>query len=459
MSAKPEKFAELFNHPSVEAIYALSPNDFEHFVAYVLRRAGYDVKVVGRHWLRGVDLEMRRPGLKAIVGGVECKRYQPEDLVPASVVAHLLGAASVSKPGAKPYVITTSDFHPNAHKKAEAGAKHAHLMNGAQLVRYITYIRGSRHDDDETISLISPEYFCGRDEPTHHPAGAAKILTVANNKGGVGKTMTAYYLGAAFAHQGKRVLLIDLDGQANLTERCLPERVARLNEESECIPNIADYFAGERKLADLIISAETISGLGLIPSDPLLTLRDLGGAGRPDIERHFARDVQKLSVQPLSSLGGVPDWIIIDTPPALTVFTRAALAAAQYVLAPARPRPASVVGTKNVLNRLHTMNALTDGSAECIGAVVTHWDELKRSEETVTLRIRPALRDFGADTFLTKIPIDNQLEFLEPGAKTKGAQAYEALATEVLRYIQSRLDRQELAGATNYVNARIRREE
>ncbi|HKS69944.1 MAG TPA: restriction endonuclease, partial [Ktedonobacterales bacterium] len=99
MRAEPKRFAELFNNPTVEAIYALSPREFERFVAYVLRRAGYDVKEVGPHWLRGVDLEMRRPGYKRIVGGVECKRYQTTDLVPASVVAHVLGAAAVSGPG------------------------------------------------------------------------------------------------------------------------------------------------------------------------------------------------------------------------------------------------------------------------------------------------------------------------------------------------------------------------
>src|SRR5690242_14006489 len=137
MAAEPAKFADLFNHPTVEAMHALSSGkEFEHLVAYILRRAGYEVKEVGPHWLRGVDLEMRRPGTTRLLGGVECKRYQTEDLVPSGVVSHLLGAAAVSRPWTKPYVFTTSDFHPNAHKVAEAGAKRAHLMNGSQLVRY-----------------------------------------------------------------------------------------------------------------------------------------------------------------------------------------------------------------------------------------------------------------------------------------------------------------------------------
>lgn len=436
MPAEPERFAELFNKPSVEAMYSLSPKEFERFVAYVLRRAGYDVRVVGPHWLRGVDLELRRQTSSRIAGGVECKRYQAEDLVPANVVSHLLGAASVSRPGAKPYVITTSDFHPNAHKKAEAGAKRAHLMNGAQLVRYITYIRGSRYDDDETTSLIPPEYFCGRDKSTMPPStGAVKVLTVANNKGGVGKTTTAFYLGAELANLGKRVLLIDLDGQANLTEYCLPELNASYSSEAEHFPNVAQYFSGQQPLQALVKSTNA-DRLSIIPSDPFLRLRDPGGGGRPDLEMRFASDVQQLSTQPLASLDGVPDWIIIDTPPAMSAFTRAGLAAAHLVLAPMRPRSLSLGGTANMLKTLRTVNALTRGRATFLGAVITHWDNLKLSQDFLDLLLPPALQEFGGEAFKVTIPVDNQLETLPPSANTHGAKAYRSLAVEVLQRVQ-----------------------
>jgi chromosome partitioning protein len=437
MPAEPERFAELFNNPSVEAMHALSPREFERFVAYVLRRAGYDVKEVGPHWLRGVDLEMRRPGTTRILGGVECKRYQTEDLVPASVVSHVLGAAAVSKPWAKPYVITTSGFHANAHKVAEAGAKRAYLMNGSQLVRYITYIRGSRHDDDETTSLISPEYFCGRDNPRPLIAGAAKVLTVANNKGGVGKTTTAFYLGAELANQGKRVLLIDLDGQANLTEYCFPGLNTSYSDEAEHFPNMAQYFSAQQPLSALIKSTST-KHLSLIPSDPYLTLRDPGGGGRPDLETRFARDVRQLSVQPLASLGGVPDWIIIDTPPAMSVLTRAGLAAAQFVLAPMRPRRLSLRGTTNMLKTLRTVNALTRDRAVFSGAIITHWDDLKISQDFRDLLLPPALQEYGGEAFKVTIPLDNQLETLAPSANTNGAKAYRSLAAEVLQHVIAR---------------------
>ena len=432
MSAEPTRFAELFRTPSVEALHALSPSEFEHFVAYVLRRAGFIVREVGPHFLRGLDLEMRLPGKTTVFGGVECKRFASGQLVSAPVVRGVKGAPAVDRRNAKPFVITTSGFNEAARRMAEAGSKRAYLINGAQLIRYITYIQGSRHDDEDVLTSISPEFF--EDKAFRHPnnGNQTKILTVANNKGGVGKTTTAYYLGAELARRGKRVLLIDLDGQANLTEWCFPELVADRGDGIENFPNIVQYFTGQRPLQDLVTSADR-QGLSIIPSDPFLTLRDLGGSGRPDVELRFVQDVRTLCTQPLATLAGIPDWIVIDTPPAMSIFTRAGLAAADYVLAPIRPRRASLAGTQNMLATLRTMSALVGQEPTFMGVVMTHWDDLKLSQDFEDISLPRALQHFGGKSFASKIPIDNQLETLEPGARTKGARAYEALAEEVLR--------------------------
>jgi len=299
MPAEPERFAKLFNDPSVEKMYALSPRDFEKFVAYVLRRAGYNVNEVGPHFLRGIDLEMRLPGRTRIFGGVECKRFAADNFVAASVVMHAMGAPAVARPGARLFVVTTSDFKDTAHQMAEATPKPTYLLNGQQLIRYINYVKYSWHDggDDATITTLSPEYFAGRDDTGTDKADGAKILTIANNKGGVGKTTTAFFLGAELARRGKRVPLIDLDGQANLTERCFPDMAAHVGEDTEPLPNITHYFSKEYALPDLVRSAGR-NQLSIIPSDPQLTLRDLGGSGRPGAELRFARDVRRLSRAP-----------------------------------------------------------------------------------------------------------------------------------------------------------------
>lgn len=434
MPTELDKFAALFKVPTVEAIYALTPKEFERFVAYVLGRAGYQTRVVGLHFLRGVDLEVRSRGSNRIVAGIECKRYAPEQLVTTSTIRGVRGAPAVDRAGAKPFVITTSDFNKAAHQMAETGARRVYLMNGMQLVRYIDYVRNSRNDDEETIATISPEHFAGRESVRPRRVGDTRILTIANNKGGVGKTTTAYYLGVELAKKyGKRVLLIDLDGQGNLTERCLPDQVEKRTIEGELFPNITHYFAGERHLVDLITPTAT-DHLSIIPADPFLTLRDYGGNGRPNVELQFVQDVHKICTRQIASLGGPPDWIIIDTPPAMTVFTRSGLCAAEYVIAPLRPRRSSEAGTRNMLTTLRTVSALMGTEADFMGGLITHWDNLELSKEVVLNSLSPMIVRNGGRILEHRVPIDNQLEMLQPGAGTNGAKAYSALAEEVLNY-------------------------
>jgi chromosome partitioning protein len=178
--------------------------------------------------------------------------------------------------------------------------------------------------------------------------------------------------------------------------------------------------------------------MSLIPADLFLTLRDMGGSGRPEAELRFVRDVESLCAQPIASLGGTPDWIIIDTPPALSLFTRAGLAAADYVVAPVRPRRASLAGTRNMLRTLRTMNALVRDRAQFLGAVITHWDGLALSKNFAEVRLPRALQTVGGTAFATMIPVDNQLDIVEPGANTPGARAYQALAREVVSRVDQR---------------------
>jgi restriction endonuclease Mrr len=138
MAAEPKHFVDLFEHATIEKMHSLTPKEFEHFVAYVLRRAGYVVKEVGPHFIKGVDLEFRLPGTSRVYGGVECKKYAPKNPVPAPVVNKVRGAPVLGSPSAKPVVVTTGDFTDAAYQSATAkGAKPVSLVNGERLLRYI----------------------------------------------------------------------------------------------------------------------------------------------------------------------------------------------------------------------------------------------------------------------------------------------------------------------------------
>jgi hypothetical protein len=88
-----------------------------------------------------------------------------------------------------------------------------------------------------------------------------------------------------------------------------------------------------------------------------------------------------------------------------------------------------------MLKTLQTMSALTGRGATFMGTVITHWDRLKMSQNFEDQTLPDRLRGYGGRIFETRIPIDNQLEPLEPGAKTGGAAAYHDLAAEVIRHV------------------------
>ena len=242
-------------------------------------------------------------------------------------------------------------------------------------------------------------------------------ICIANNKGGVGKTTTAVNLAAGLARLGNRVLVVDVDGQANATY-ALTGRV-------HPVPSIYDVLVGNRAL-DTVTWQTNEENVWIIPADGRLQHADVELAARPGREFRLARALSGLDY----------DYIIIDTPPSLGVLTQNALAAATDVLAPIALTEFSVIG----MDKLEaTIDDLRDGlnlpDLELLGVFATFYEDTTTARETWSL----LEKKFEGRLLETRIPKNLDLEkahranesVLSFAPNSSGGVAYSELAREV----------------------------
>jgi chromosome partitioning protein len=239
------------------------------------------------------------------------------------------------------------------------------------------------------------------------------------------------------AASGRRVLLVDLDPQANLTQSTPPPR-----DGAPILPHLGDYFTRRCALAE-VVRTTGLKNLWLMPAHPNLRFADAGGSVRPDLELVFARDLHRRDVAPPE--GGDFDWMILDTPPAMSLHARAALAAAHYVIAPVMPRAFALAGLRNLFETVNAMGALTASDLSMLGCLLTYWQETADAREAAG-RLQHFLDSEGMHTLSTnildtRIPVDPGIDraqtrrtslFRLRARPTRGAVAYEALVREVL---------------------------
>jgi chromosome partitioning protein len=425
--ANDEPLESLYRVPSLEVMSKLSSGDFVRFVARVLAHAGYWIRLTGPFFHRGVSIELLQfaGNGRRRLGGVECLRHSGNTLVGREPILKLAGAAALKGdlPG---YLVTSSRFTERA--KAEA-REHPNLslIDGSQFFRYVEYVRGSVGQTAQKVLLPIPmNAILDADSIGDRRAGRGPhILTIANNKGGVGKTTTARFLGLGMAARGQRVLLIDLDPQANLSESILgegPDRIAS--------PTLADYFAGTVRLSEAVRESPQQPLLSIIPAHPSLAHADTGGFGRPDVELMFVASL-------FDTFDAHEDyirynWIILDTPPNVSLFTRAALAASDYVLVPTRARESSVRGTLNMLRARRTMDALMGREAKLLGGLLTHWGEDSASSNAEH-QLADIFHNERSQLFGTNIPMSQAIES-NPTAAHAARRAYDVVIEEVLAH-------------------------
>lgn len=249
----------------------------------------------------------------------------------------------------------------------------------------------------------------------------SRIIVIANQKGGVGKTTTAINVAASLAAAEKRVLLIDTDPQGNTTSGCGIERES-LNG------SLYDIYNDTKKI-DEIIRKTSIDSLDIIPS----TI-DLVGAELELISREDREEILKHALGPLRQLY---DFIFIDCPPSLSLLTINALVAADSLLVPMQCEYYALEGISSLIKTLNLVRSSYNSSLDIEGILLTMFD----GRNTLAHQVAKELREhFGDKVYKTIIPRNVTLAEAPSHGKpvilydvrSKGAQSYLALAKEVM---------------------------
>jgi chromosome partitioning protein len=248
-----------------------------------------------------------------------------------------------------------------------------------------------------------------------------KIISLANQKGGVGKTTTAINLGASLAACERKVLLVDLDPQANATSGVGHPK----NEEKSMYPVLVD----EMPIHDIIVGTE-LPTLYLAPSSV-----DLVGA---EVELRDAIGREHYLRKALEPIHGEYDYVLIDSPPSLGLLTINGLTAANSVVVPMQCEYFALEGISQLMTTVERVRDAVNPGLEIEGIVLTMFDERMNLSRQVAEEVR---NHFGEKVYESVIPRNVRLgeapSFGKPiilyDIRSRGSEAYINLAKEFIR--------------------------
>lgn len=248
-----------------------------------------------------------------------------------------------------------------------------------------------------------------------------RIIAIANQKGGVGKTTTAINLSACLAEKGKKVLSIDMDPQGNMTSGLGVSK-------DEVEKTVYDLIIGEAEIED-IICREVSENLDILPTNIDLSAAEIELIGIDDKEYIIKKEVEKIRDN--------YDFIIIDCPPSLSMLTINAMTTADSVLVPIQCEYYALEGLSQLIHTIELVQERLNPGLSIEGVVFTMYD----ARTNLSLQVVENVKDnLNQNIYKTIIPRNIRLAeapsygmpINQYDSKSAGAESYRLLADEVI---------------------------